>query len=84
VQRIGTDDPAKVSAALEGMTSSDMFARNAVWRKKDHMVLHDFYVGQGKQPNEIASDSDYFKIVDTISGEIALGPESQSTCKHDW
>jgi branched-chain amino acid transport system substrate-binding protein len=42
VQKIGTDDPVKVSAALEGMTSSDMFARNAVWRKKDHMVLHDF------------------------------------------
>jgi branched-chain amino acid transport system substrate-binding protein len=83
VQEIGTDDPDKVVAALEGRKTGDAISRNATWRKKDHMVEHDFYVGEGKNLNEI-TDEDYFKIVATIPGAEALGAESESTCKHDW
>jgi branched-chain amino acid transport system substrate-binding protein len=84
VQELGTDDPVKVTAALEGTHFSDMFARDAVWRKKDHLVTHRFYVGQVKQPTEIKQDSDYFKIIETVPGDVAYYPESESTCKHDW
>ncbi|GHU29300.1 ABC transporter permease [Betaproteobacteria bacterium] len=83
VEKLGTDDPDKVVAALEGLKTGDAISRNATWRKKDHMVEHDFYVGEGKQPKDI-KDEDYFKIIATIPGAEALGSESESTCKHDW
>jgi branched-chain amino acid transport system substrate-binding protein len=83
VQTIGTDDPDKVVAALEGTKFSDMFARNAVWRKKDHLVTKTTYVGQVKQPSEIQGQ-DYMKIIDTVPGDVAYPPDSASTCKHDW
>ncbi|MGH6680681.1 MAG: ABC transporter substrate-binding protein, partial [Bradyrhizobium sp.] len=41
VKRIGTDDPDKISDALEGHSFDDMFARHATWRAKDHTVVHD-------------------------------------------
>jgi branched-chain amino acid transport system substrate-binding protein len=83
VQKIGTDDPDKVVAALEGTKFSDMFARNAEWRKQDHLVVKTTYVGQIKQPSEIQGQ-DYLKIIDTVPGDVAYPPASASTCKHDW
>ena len=84
VKRIGSDNPDKISAALEGTQFSDFFARDAVWRKKDHSVIHDMYVIKVKQPDQVHTPEDYYDVVATIPGKDAFLPESDSTCKHDW
>jgi len=85
VKKIGSDDPDKLAAALEGSSFSDFFARNAIWRKKDHLVSHDMYVIKVKKPAEVQKDSeDYYQVLSTIPGKEVYIPESASTCKHDW
>ncbi|MDR3493216.1 MAG: ABC transporter substrate-binding protein [Ancalomicrobiaceae bacterium] len=84
VQEIGTDDPDKVTEAMEGKHFTDMFARNAVMRKRDHLVVKDTLIGQVKPSSEIKQESDFFKIIGTVPGDQAYYPESESTCKHDW
>jgi branched-chain amino acid transport system substrate-binding protein len=84
VQKIGTDDPDKIIAALEGSHFSDMYAHNATWRKEDHLVTHDMYVVQVKDPADIKEDGDYFKVVNTVPADKAFPPASAGTCKHNW
>jgi branched-chain amino acid transport system substrate-binding protein len=84
VQKIGTDDPDQIIAAIEGTKFSDLFAHNATWRKKDHLVTHDMYVIQVNGPDEIKREGDYFKVINTVPADEAFPPASESTCKHDW
>lgn len=85
VKKIGTDDPDKIAAALEGTSFNDFFARNATWRKKDHTVIHDMYVIKVKKPEEVKKGSeDYYDVIATIPGKDVFIPEAESTCKHDW
>jgi branched-chain amino acid transport system substrate-binding protein len=84
VKRIGTDDPDRIAAALEGTQFSDFFARNATWRKKDHSVIHDMYVIKVKQPNEVRTPGDYYDVVATVPGRDVFIPEAESTCRHTW
>jgi branched-chain amino acid transport system substrate-binding protein len=84
VQELGTDDPDKVTEAMEGKTFSDMFAHDALMRKRDHLVVKRTYLGVVKPASEVKQDSDFFKIVASVPGENAYYPETESTCKHDW
>lgn len=84
VQKLGTDDPDKIVAALEGVKFNDMFARDATWRKKDHLVQHEMYVVQVKDPSDIKEDGDYFRVANRVPADEAFPPASTSTCKHNW
>jgi branched-chain amino acid transport system substrate-binding protein len=84
VKRIGSDDPDKIAAALEGSTFDDFFARNATFRKADHIVVHDMYLEQVKKANEVKTPDDVFTVLATVAGKDAFMPASESTCKHDW
>jgi branched-chain amino acid transport system substrate-binding protein len=84
VQKIGTDDPDKIAEALEGTSFNDFFARNATWRKKDHSVIHDMYVIQVKNADEVKEKEDFFKIIATVPGKDAFLSEDESLCKHNW
>jgi branched-chain amino acid transport system substrate-binding protein len=84
VKRIGTDDPDKIAEALEGVQFNDFFARNALWRKRDHSVIRDMYVVRVKNAEEVKSAEDYYSVVATIPGKDVFIPEAESTCKHDW
>lgn len=80
VQRAGTDDSDAVVKQLEGHKFNDMFARNGEIRAKDHVLLHDVYLAQVKSPDQMSGPWDYEKIVQTVSGQDAFQPESESTC----
>jgi branched-chain amino acid transport system substrate-binding protein len=84
VKKTGSDDPDKIAAALEGTTFDDFFARNATFRKADHIVVHDMYLEQVKKANEVKTPDDVFTVLATVSGKDAFMPASESTCKHDW
>lgn len=84
VQELGTDDPDKVTQALEGRRFSDMFAKDALMRKSDHLVVKRTFVGEVKPASDVKQDGDYFNIIGSVPGEEAYYPETESTCKHDW
>lgn len=84
VKKIGTDDPDKLAEALEGSSFSDFFARDATWRKQDHLVTHDMYVIKVKKPDEVKEPEDFYTVIATIPAKAAFAPLSENTCKHDW
>jgi branched-chain amino acid transport system substrate-binding protein len=84
VKRIGSADPDKISAALEGTKFDDMFARNATFRKEDHVVVHDLYLEEVRKASEIKTPENFFHVIQTVPGKDAFMPLSEVTCKHTW
>ncbi len=80
IRRAGTDDPDAVIAQLEGYQFNDFFARNAVIRKEDHLLIHDTYLAQVKPLKENAEEGDYSKILATIPAKEAFRPDGTSGC----
>ncbi|GAA1809278.1 ABC transporter substrate-binding protein [Actinomadura chokoriensis] len=80
VQRGGTDKSDDVVKQLEGHTFNDVFARNATIRAKDHLLLHDAYLGQVKPASEVKEDWDYVKVLKTIPAAEAFQPQPDPAC----
>ena len=79
VQAAGTDEPAAVMKQMKAMPINDFFATNGRIREDGRMV-HDMYVYQVKSPEESTGEWDVYKLVNTIPGEEAYRPLSESTC----
>ncbi len=45
MNKAGSTDPAKVAAALEGLTITDMLGHQITMRKADHQILSEYFVG---------------------------------------
>jgi branched-chain amino acid transport system substrate-binding protein len=58
---------------------SDMFAANGKVRA-DGLMEHEMYIMQVKKPEESKYPWDYYKLVQTMSGEEAFGKLADSTC----
>lgn len=79
VQAAGTDDAMAVMAKMRELPVNDMFAKNGVLRKDGRMV-HDMYLLQAKKPDESTGPWDLARLVQTIPGEQAFRPLSESGC----
>ncbi len=79
VKAVGSTDPDKVMAELHKTKVNDMFATNATIRA-DGLLEHDMYVMEVKKPSESKYPWDYYRLVQTLSGEQAFGKLSDSTC----
>jgi branched-chain amino acid transport system substrate-binding protein len=79
VKAAGTTDADKVMAELKKMKIDDMFTSNGKIRA-DGLMEHDMFVMQVKKPEESKYPWDYYKLVQTMSGEEAFGKLSDSTC----
>lgn len=79
VKKIGTTDSDKVMAELKKTTVDDMFATNGKIRA-DGLMEHEMYVMQVKTPEESKYPWDYYRLVQTMSGEEAFGKLSNSVC----
>jgi branched-chain amino acid transport system substrate-binding protein len=84
IKAVGSDDPDKIVAYLDGRKFKDFYAHNGQWRARDHRVLHDMYVVDILAKDKIKSPHAWFNIVETISPERAFRPESASVCAKDW
>ena len=69
-------DPGS-TAELFQLDEADL--RKAVLRE-DNLLTHDVLLLQVKDPKESKRPWDYYKIVDTIPGEKAFRPVSESKC----
>jgi len=79
VKAAGTDDTAKVMATMKAMPVNDMFAKNGKIRE-DGLHVHDVFLFQVKQPGDSKGPWDYYAVVQTVPGDQAFAPLSQSRC----
>lgn len=79
VQAVGTDDADAVAAKMKEMPINDFYATNGRIRADGRMV-YDMYLAQVKTPAESKGEWDLLKILDTIPGDEAYRPLSQSEC----
>jgi branched-chain amino acid transport system substrate-binding protein len=84
VKAVGTTDPDKVVGYLDGRKFNDFYAHNGEWRARDHRVLHDMYVVDVLPKADVKEPHAWYKILQTIPGDRAFRPVSQSPCKKDW
>lgn len=74
-----SDRAEDVLAMMHKMPIDDMYARHAVLRE-DNLMTHDMLLAQVKTPEESKRPWDYYKIIDTVPGEKAFRPLSESKC----
>lgn len=79
VKTAGTDDTAKVMAAMKKAPINDFFAKKGKIRDDGRMV-HDMYLMQVKKPSESKYPWDYYHVRQTIPADEAFQPLSQSRC----
>jgi branched-chain amino acid transport system substrate-binding protein len=79
VKAAGSTDSDKVMAQLKKMKIDDMFTSNGHIRP-DGLMEHEMYIMQVKKPEESKYPWDYYKLVQTMSGEEAYGKLSDSAC----
>jgi len=79
VKAANTTDPDKVMAELHKTTIDDMFASGGKIRA-DGLMEHEMYIMQVKTPEESKYPWDYYRLVQTMSGEEAFGKPGDSAC----
>ena len=80
VQRAETDESDAVVEELEGLKVDDVFLRNGEIRAEDHRVIHDVYLAEVKQKDEVEEEWDYEEILTTIPADKAFMPVEESGC----
>jgi len=79
VKAVNSTDPDKVMAQLHKVKIDDMFTSDGKIRA-DGLLEHEMYVMQVKKPSESKYPWDYYRLVQTMTGEQAYGKLSDSTC----
>jgi branched-chain amino acid transport system substrate-binding protein len=79
IKAAGTDDTAKVMEKMRATPVNDFFAKNGKIRA-DGLHVHDVYLFQVKKPADSKQPWDYYNVVQTVPGEQAFAPLSQSRC----
>jgi branched-chain amino acid transport system substrate-binding protein len=77
VDALGSDEAKAVVAKMREIPVHDFFADHGQLRVDGRMV-HDMYLVEVKKPEESRYPWDYYKIVQTIPGEEAFRPLSES------
>ena len=79
VKAVGSTDADKVMAQLRKTKIDDMFTSDGKIRA-DGLLEHEMYIMQVKKPEESKYPWDYYRLVQTMSGEEAYGKLADSAC----
>lgn len=79
VKASGTDNGDTVMAQMKSSRINDFFTSNGTIRPDGRMV-YDMYLMQVKEPKESKYPWDYYKVVQTISGDQAYTSRADSKC----
>ena len=79
VKAVNSTDADKVMAQLHKTKIDDMYTSDGKIRA-DGLLEHEMYIMQVKKPSESKYPWDYYRLVQTMTGEQAFGKLSDSTC----
>ncbi|GAC1496270.1 MAG: ABC transporter substrate-binding protein [Steroidobacteraceae bacterium] len=79
VEAAGSTDSDSVMAQLKKSKINDVFTKNGYIRA-DGLMVHTMYVMQVKTPAESKAPWDYYKVIKTMSGDEADGPQADARC----
>jgi branched-chain amino acid transport system substrate-binding protein len=79
VAAAGTLDAQTVMAKMRATPIDDFFAKGGKIRIDGRMV-HEMYLAEVKKPGESKGPWDFYKILETIPGDQAFRPLSESAC----
>ena len=79
VQAAGTDAAGPVGKKMREIPVNDFFNKNVVIRP-DGRVLPEMMLWRAKTPKESKGPADIFEVVQTVPGNQAFKPESESEC----
>lgn len=79
VKAANSTDSDKVMAELHKAKIDDMFASGGKIRA-DGLMDHEMYIMQVKKPEESKYPWDYYRLVETMSGEQAFGKLADTAC----
>jgi len=79
IEKAKSDDVTDVMKTIKSMPIEDAFARHAKVRD-DGKLIHDVYLVQVKTPQESKADWDYYTVLETVPGDQAFRPLSESKC----
>ncbi len=79
VKAAGSDDTATVMAKMREIPIEDTFVHGGKLRE-DGRVLRDIYLARVKKPEQSKGPWDYLEILQTVKGEDAFRPVSESKC----
>jgi branched-chain amino acid transport system substrate-binding protein len=80
VKAVKSDDAAAVMKQLKAAPINDVFARNGHIRA-DGRMAHDLYLLQVKAPGQIKEKWDYYTVKETVPGDEAFQPLSETRCR---
>lgn len=75
----GTDDGVRVAAEIRAHPVADFFANGGRVRE-DGRLVHDMYLVEVKNPDEVKYPWDYYRVLRTIPGDEAVRPLAESEC----
>jgi branched-chain amino acid transport system substrate-binding protein len=75
----GTDDGVRVAAEIRAHPVTDFFTNGGRVRE-DGRLVHDMYLVEVKNPDEVKYPWDYYRVLRTIPGEEAVRPLAESEC----
>ena len=79
VKAVNSTDADKVMAQLHKTKIDDMYTSDGKIRA-DGLLEHEMYIMQVKKPSESKYPWDYYRLVQTMTGEQAFGKLSDSAC----
>lgn len=79
IEAAGSDDAAKVSEQIKGMTINDAFARNATVAPNGRL-MNDVFLMQVKTPEESTGEWDYYHVRATVPGTEAYMNPAEAGC----
>lgn len=79
VQAAGTTEPGKVAAKMRELPINDFMTKNGRARE-DGRVLRNFYLFETRSPADSKGEWDVLKPIQTLSGDEAFRPLSESEC----
>lgn len=79
VDKAGTDDTAKVLAAMRAMPINDFMTKDGRIRE-DGRVLRDQYVLRVKSPAESKGEWDLYSVVERLPPDVAFAPADPKSC----
>ncbi|MBA1147535.1 ABC transporter substrate-binding protein [Ectothiorhodospiraceae bacterium WFHF3C12] len=81
IEATGTDETKQVIAKMRDMPVKDIFTQNGKLRRDGRMV-HDMYLVEVKDPNEVEQPGDYYKVASVIPGEKAFKSMEAGNCSY--